>query len=87
MVLGRVSGSCASSRTGLGTPWCTAHPRGTQSRCLGTDATTRSCAVRHLSIVGGDREPPAEIVAPTQFVIRRSTGRARGGPLRTGQPA
>ena len=23
--LGRVSGSCASSRTGLGTPWCTAH--------------------------------------------------------------
>jgi len=27
MVLGRVSGSCASSRTGLGTPWCTAHPR------------------------------------------------------------
>jgi len=27
MVLGRVSGSYASSRTGLGTPWCTAQPR------------------------------------------------------------
>ena len=27
MVLGRLSGSCASSRTGLGAPWCTAHPR------------------------------------------------------------
>jgi hypothetical protein len=31
-----------------------------------------------------DFEPPAEIVAPTELVIRRSTGRARTGAL---QPA
>jgi hypothetical protein len=28
---------------------------------------------------GDDLEPPAQIVAPTELVIRRSTGRARVG--------
>jgi hypothetical protein len=30
---------------------------------------------------GEDTEPPAEIVAPTELVIRLSTGRARTGKL------
>jgi hypothetical protein len=33
---------------------------------------------------GEDAEPPAQIVAPTELVIRRSTGRARVGSLEPG---
>jgi DNA-binding LacI/PurR family transcriptional regulator len=49
-----------------------------------TEQAGRSAVDLLVSLVedhGEDTEPPAEIVAPTELVIRRSTGRARTGKL------
>jgi len=49
-----------------------------------TEQAGRSAVDLLVSLVedhGDDAEPPAEIVAPTELVIRRSTGRARTGKL------
>ncbi|MEP6631285.1 MAG: LacI family DNA-binding transcriptional regulator [Lapillicoccus sp.] len=55
-----------------------------------TEQAGRSAVDLLLSLVDeppgadpADLDPPAEIVAPTQLVVRRSTGRARRGPLPT----
>jgi LacI family transcriptional regulator, repressor for deo operon, udp, cdd, tsx, nupC, and nupG len=49
-----------------------------------TEQAGRSAVDLLVSLVeehGDDAEPPAEIVAPTELVIRRSSGRVRTGRL------
>jgi len=65
----------------FGSDWCDPPLTTLSDR---TDQAGRSAIDLLVSLIedeGEDAEPPAQIVAPTELVIRRSTGRARVGRL------
>jgi DNA-binding LacI/PurR family transcriptional regulator len=65
----------------FGSDWCDPPLTTLSDR---TDQAGRSAIDLLVSLIedeGEDAEPPAQIVAPTELVIRRSTGRARVGSL------
>jgi DNA-binding LacI/PurR family transcriptional regulator len=65
----------------FGSDWCDPPLTTLSDR---TDQAGRSAIDLLVTLIedeGEDAEPPAQIVAPTELVIRRSTGRARVGSL------
>ena len=68
----------------FGSDWCDPPLTTLSDR---TEQAGRSAIDLLVSLIedeGEDAEPPAQIVAPTELVIRRSTGRARVGSLEPG---
>ena len=68
----------------FGSDWCDPPLTTLSDR---TDQAGRSAIDLLVSLIedeGEDAEPPAQIVAPTELVVRRPTGRARVGSLESG---